>query len=734
MKYSKSAADNTAKDKNRYPLLFGIGAVLIAVSIYISYVVTNDQMIMLSEVCPHNDTVIYDKYGSYSDYIELYNDSDRAISLKGYFLSDNKDNLKLYTLPEVSIDAKGYLILWAASATEDNELLLTANDLYSGFSLANGDTLYLTNPEGFVIDKVKLPQTLASDISYSYTSSMVWEPASPTPGMANADGVMPPATVIDAIPFFSREAGFYDDDFELEISHYAGTDVEIFYTLDGTDPRDNGTKYTDPIIITNVSDNPNRYVTTQNISVRGGYYIPDEDTPIDKCVVVRAICRDADGNWGAEEASSYFVGYKDNPAYKDIAVVSLISNPENLFGYENGIYVAGKVFDDNKENMANTEGFNSNKPFANYFMAGKGWRRDTHIELFDADRTLLRRENMQLGIQGNYSTNHNQKSFALFKKESKGAEPNRKSADDKGVLDGIISSGSTSLSLRAGGNKDLYSTKIRDAFAQSLVKNRTVGSLRAVPCQVFVDGEYWGFYNLEERVDPGYVCANYGLSADNVILLKYGHVLAGEESDLQKFADLVNYAATHDLSRPKDYEYMCEHIDIQNYIEYNCFEIYVGNTDSVDCNYAYWRSKEISANPYCDGKWRWILYDTDDSSGVVEDEMSESYVDHFTAGHWAVNPLDDVLFKNLLENQTFKEQFLETFVDMADNDFAADMVVDKLDCIEGELAEPITASMKRYKGPDYSKDDYFAAMDKLKAYYRERRDYIVDYMYEDLGR
>ena len=764
-----------SKPLRRYGALLIICAAAVAICIFINHMVMHEQALILSEVCPHNTAVIYDKFGSYSDYIELYNNSDNAISLKGYYLSDDQDNLKLYTIPDVSIDAKGYLLLWAASATEDNELILKESDLYCGFSLSDGDTLYLSNPDGLVLDKVRLSEHLDSDISYSYTKNATWEATTPTPGTQNADGIIPAAAVSLAEPVFSNEAGFYKEGFELTlstggiISNDAITDaaandneyplgaandngnplkaandnrgyttgnieqnITIYYTLDGSDPRMGGTEYTGSITISNVSDNPNRYANIQDISIHGGYYIPDENTPIDKCVIVRAVCKDENsGTYGKIISKSYFVGYDVNPAYKDIAVVSLISDPDNIFGYEDGIYVTGKVYDDNREDMNNAEGFNMNKPFANYFMSGEGWRRDTHIELFGTDRTLIAEEDIKLGIQGNYSTNHNQKSFALFKTDETNAGENH---DSTGILDGIISSESTSLSLRAGGNKDWRSTKIRDTFAQDLVRERSVGSLRSMPCQVFLDGEYWGYYNLEERVDPGYVTANYGLDADDVVLLKYGHVLAGDESDLEEYAALVDYAATHDLSVAKDYEYMCEHIDIQNYIEYNCYEIYVGNTDSVDCNYAYWRSKEITGEPYCDGKWRWILYDTDDSSGVVEDDMSEAWVDHFTAGHWAVNPLDDTLFKNLIENQTFRAQFAATFLEMADGDFNTEMVLGKLEEIEELYEQPITHSMKRFLGEDYTESDYHTEMEKLKEFYKNRRDYIVEYMYQDLLR
>ena len=64
---------------------------------------------------------------------------------------------------------------------------------------------------------------------------------------------------------FSKGSGFYNKEFELSI--YAPT-AEIYYTLDGTDPNENSIKYTDPIIIKDISENPNVYSMRTDVSAR----------------------------------------------------------------------------------------------------------------------------------------------------------------------------------------------------------------------------------------------------------------------------------------------------------------------------------------------------------------------------------------------------------------------------------------------------------------------------------
>ena len=124
------------------------------------------------------------------------------------------------------------------------------------------------------------------------------------------------------------------------------------------------------------------------------------------------------------------------------------------------------------------------------------------------------------------------------------------------------------------------------------------------------------------------------------------------EEDMIYWNQVIDFATNHDLSSQENYDSICRMIDIQSYIDYSCFQIYVANCDSVSNNFARWRSSRISERPYEDGKWRWLLYDTDDSAGMVP-SLTSYDIDSFISGHWANNPLGDKadpLFSALMDN------------------------------------------------------------------------------------
>ena len=72
-------------------------------------------------------------------------------------------------------------------------------------------------------------------------------------------------------------------------------------------------------------------------------------------------------------------------------------------------------------------------------------------------------------------------------------------------------------------------------------------------------------------------------------MLKNKKVVEGNEEDYQLYAEVVEFAENNDLSDVDNYEIMKKYIDIQSYIDYYCFTIYVANCDSVVNNYGLWR-------------------------------------------------------------------------------------------------------------------------------------------------
>ncbi len=116
--------------------------------------------LVINECMASNESIAQDSEGEYEDWIELYNNGDEAIDLSGYFLSDDKSNLAKWFFPEgAEIAPQSYLIIWADGEVEQA-------GLHCSFSLnTNGETIYLSDNAGQLVDQMEFP-ALAVDDSY----------------------------------------------------------------------------------------------------------------------------------------------------------------------------------------------------------------------------------------------------------------------------------------------------------------------------------------------------------------------------------------------------------------------------------------------------------------------------------------------------------------------------------------------------------------------------------------
>jgi hypothetical protein len=116
--------------------------------------------LVINELQASNDTTKYDELYEYDDWIELYNNSDQSISLTGYYLSDNVDNLMKFELPNLDIEPDSYVLVWA---DEDGE----QGDLHANFKLnKDGEELFLVNYLGEIVDQVNFGY-LETDLAYA---------------------------------------------------------------------------------------------------------------------------------------------------------------------------------------------------------------------------------------------------------------------------------------------------------------------------------------------------------------------------------------------------------------------------------------------------------------------------------------------------------------------------------------------------------------------------------------
>jgi CotH protein. len=488
---------------------------------------------------------------------------------------------------------------------------------------------------------------------------------------------------------FSHNSGLYDKQFNLTIAAADGS--EIYYSTDGSIPlpekAGNGYvfKYGSPIPVKNRNGEKNVLATPQNSTNIYGYendsrgfmpkiYIP-KDNQVPKATVIRAIEVNSGGKQSNVATKTYFIG--NNLAnYGNNRIISLVSDPYNLVDTNYGIMVRG-----NPSNRWNS------KPPYNFLRRGEEWEREAYLELFEGNtsgRSVRLSTGAGIRIRGGWSRAAGQKSFNVYFKERYGINnlknyvliPGAVKADGKTPVTTY-----KSFMLRNGGNDGEY-TKFYDVFLQDLLSDRSYSTQAAVPCVVYINGEYWGPYNIQERYSDNHTEYKYGVKKENVISYDNGELDDGTKADEALFWQMMNMK-DNNMADPAKYSAFCDLFDIENFIDYWAAEIYIYNEDWPHNNYRVWRTRNDEAgNPYGDKKWRYQMFDTEFALGIYNSggltgQSGKNAFDEILTGT-DKNHHNNKLFKALLANPDFCRQFVNTMMDLYNVNFHPDSFTPKL--------------------------------------------------------
>jgi len=209
----------------------------------------------------------------------------------------------------------------------------------------------------------------------------------------------------NVLPSFSLTSGFYNEEtIELELKAPSPNAV-IYYTLDGSIPTENSTIYENPFILKDKSNEDN--VLSNHL----GIVVDKNFTPsvkVKKGHVIRAMAKLPDGELTDVVSGTYYVGLNKTELYQDNPVVNIITDPDNLFDYEKGIYIVGKKYDDWLEDPEN------NKVKANYNESGRSSERPATIEYIPGNgNKVVFSQDIGIRIKGRATRNSYQKSFHI---------------------------------------------------------------------------------------------------------------------------------------------------------------------------------------------------------------------------------------------------------------------------------------------------------------------------------
>lgn len=708
--------------------------------------------LIINEVMPKNLVAVEDCDGEYSDWIELYNYGDQEIPLQGVGLTDNLDDPYRWVFPDITIEADSYLIVYCSG----KDRVDAKQELHTNFCInAKGESLALTSPSEQVIDQVYIPEEIRENSSYGRKYNNMNEFAifsTYTLGRANQSSVQKEVASIGKIGEveFSVQGGNYKEAVDVALTSSV-EEGRIYYTLDGSEPNLSSQIYEKPI---HIQEGVTPHLYSIDTSIYSHIIRKVNDKEVYTGTVVRArVWKDGTLS-DTVQTNTYFIDKEYS-----LPVISISTKPDDMFGYRNGIYILGAAYDLWKKYNPSVKADQTSP--ANYNMDKT---IEAHIEMWETDGKKVVDQDIGLSVFGNYSRFQRAKSLKVTasKKYDSSSEVTYdlfQGSNVNYVTGDPIVSYKTFLIRNSGNdfygqNTDIYKgLMMKDGYMQTIAREMGLTTQAYRPAILFVDGEYWGIQNIREKIDEYYFQSNYGVDKNQVSIIKSNkeeglmELDYGSQDDVADYNELLHFIEEKDMSEDSNLALVNEKIDLENLIDYYVTQIYFGNWDWPDNNFKLWRSSTINAaNPYEDHRWRFVFYDLDHGSEdyrfnslkvqlqipLQEEEKNLSETDY---KRWNVS-----LFKNLMENEQFKQRFIDRFYVCIDRYFSAEHVLPIVDHLVEQIAGEIKehedrwllgdtwiAKLIGYKDKTYTWDE---KIEFLREYIVMRPEYMKKYLQE----
>ena len=509
---------------------------------------------------------------------------------------------------------------------------------------------------------------------------------------------------------FSHESGLYAERF-LKVRMKAPEGYTIAYTTNGTIPSqkdDSGKSELDVTL--------NRSMSGYLSEHRELFFCPEmrepvlsQDDSLPAGIVLNTALVDSKGRASDKvKTNVYFLEADFAKRFPDCLVVSLITDPQNLLDYKTGIYASGAVYDTWKKSDRGKQLLAEKrywKARANFTQCGNNWERPCQIQFFNRGSTkpdmVL---NAGIRIRGGSSRIYNQKSFTVYFRKKYGFA----------LLPFALFGKPAEYKTFALRNGDIGQLKFKDTFLQDLAGGGHYTVLDSRLGVVFLNGEYWGPYSLNEVISGKMMESRFGIDRHNVVVIKANEVHIGEKEDMKLYKELQAFA-DKDLTDPVRYRQFCDTVDIRSMADYFALRIYIGDSDWMPkSNHILWRTRDTSYNG---GRWQYIVHDTDDSSGDRGSIKSAPATDHFRLA------IDNFpVFRAALRNKEFYMLFLEAIKRIGSENYEFSRVKAKMDEYDKIWAPLMSDFYKRFGGSFRNRDLY---MKITLDFFRKRYDYII---------
>lgn len=489
---------------------------------------------------------------------------------------------------------------------------------------------------------------------------------------------------------FSARGGFYDDAFALELFNYYPQN-HIRYTVNGNRPTAQSSLYDEPLMLDERNYSNSDIFTIVNCPSNEFFAV----NSVEHCIVIRAaVFNDAGQCISQVVTNSYFIKALGCDTH-GLPVISICADSLDLFDYHRGIFVPGALC---SPTMPLWTG--------NYFGKGMAWERLCNVEFYEQDNRGI---NQQAGLRthGGASRRYQQKGMKLFAREEYGKKRFKHTFFSDTPIGNI-----KHFNLKPFRGSNWLQTGLNDAFSHRVARSLDIDVLGTRAVTVFLNGEYWGIYYMEEATDGRYLEDHYDVNPDSCNIIKNWTTL--DEGDDTEWRNLYDWMETADLSQTEDYDYLCSKIDLHNFIDYLIFELYSANVDWPANNVRCWQTD--------DRKWRWMFYDGD-GCFFRDWDVFANIVD--TSNNLGPsNAASTLFYRRLLKNEDFVTKLRSRFETLMSSRLTYDHTGPVLATLSASINDEIPNQSFRFRFPSNTLV-WTDHLDRIETFLQERNQILI---------
>ena len=562
--------------------------------------------VVINEFLASNTIVNVDEldYLDYNDWLEIYNPGEDPIDISGYGLTDDLKRPTKWKFPSGTIvNPKSFLMVWADDKNKnpgDTDTLVLTSSVK--INISGMHTNFKISAQGGELGISDKNGTIVDQITYGKQLGNTSYGRSPiNPEQWVYFGIPTPTTKNQSSP---------------ALNIITSSDV-IHFPMGGVYSNMQTVQLTSEDVSDEIRYTLDGSVPKENSTL---YTSPIN---VGTSTVIRSRSFSTGKIPGRISTESYLI-----EPVSSMPIISISTTNDDLWNLAYGIYQNSYK---NREIPASIEMFNPD--------GQKLFGEETGIEIFGSNIFYLQQKPLSLSFKGKYGSS--ELAHPLF--------------EERGEI------GYKNFVLRNGGN-DNGLTFFRDAFVMSLIKENDLNlDYQAFePVTVYLNGAYWGIYNLREKLNEKYIAYLHDVNPAQINILEDSSIVKhGNDHEYRKF---ISFIENNDLSIQENYEYLATQLDLDSYLDYKILKIFIGYwVDLV--NLKYWKHKEK-------GKWRYLAFDLEHSFGELSgDECTINTLEKVSSNITDLPDWSTLMFSKLLKNDTFRNEFVQRFLGYLETKF-----------------------------------------------------------------